>query len=195
MLYWPTRSSSWFGMGPVWYGPGFSPPQCHLPVLPFFMGKTAPPQNLHGPRLRSPIEPSLALRVGGDGQQGGRRVALLAQFCFHHLVQDLGSVVVEENIWEISISCPALQLPILLSPEQGRRTEEPLNCSQHADWGGFAAVGSGHMLGAGRLGQLLCGRFLLSRPLIPSSELCCDGESMSFAGDRGKPLRERTSFY
>lgn len=100
----------------------------------------------------------------------------------------MGWVVVEENIWEISISCPALRLPILLSPEQGRRTEEPLNCSQHADWGGFAAVGSGHMLGAGRLGQLLCGRFLLSRPLIPSSELCCDGESMSFAGDRGKPL-------
>lgn len=78
----------------------------------------------------------------------------------------------EENIWEISISCPALRLPILLSPEQGRRTEEPLNGSQQADQGGLAAVGSRHMLGAGRLGQLLCGRFLLSGPLIPSLELC-----------------------
>ena len=39
----------------------------------------------------------------------------------------------EENIWEISISCPALRLPILLSPEQGRRTEEPLNGSQQAE--------------------------------------------------------------
>lgn len=77
----------------------------------------------------------------------------------------------EENIWEISISCPALRLPILFSPEQEMRTEEPLNGSQQADWGGFAAVGSGHTLGAGRLGQLLCGRFLPSRPLIPSLEL------------------------
>lgn len=60
----------------------------------------------------------------------------------------------EENIWEISISCPALCLPILLSPEQGRRTEEPLNGSQQAARGGFAAVGSRQTLGAGRLGQL-----------------------------------------
>lgn len=78
----------------------------------------------------------------------------------------------EANIWEISISCPALRLLILLSPEQGRRTEEPLNGSQQADRGGFAALGSGHTLGAGRPGQLFCGRFLLSGPLIPSSELC-----------------------
>lgn len=39
----------------------------------------------------------------------------------------------EENIWEISISCPALRLPILFSPEQGMRTEEPLNGSKQAD--------------------------------------------------------------
>lgn len=83
-----------------------------------------------------------------------------------------GAGRMEENIWEISISCPALRLLSLLSPEQGRRTEEPLNGSQQADWGGFAALGSRHTLGAGRLGQLFCGRFLLSGPLIPSSELC-----------------------
>lgn len=78
----------------------------------------------------------------------------------------------EGNIWEISISCPALRLPILFNPEQGMRTEDPLNGSKQADWGGFAVVGSGHMLGAGRMGQLLCGRFLLSGPLISSLELC-----------------------
>lgn len=65
----------------------------------------------------------------------------------------------KENIWEISISCPALRLPILLSPEQGRRTEEPLNGSQQADQGGLAAVGSRHMLGAGRLGSSSVGDF------------------------------------
>lgn len=67
-----------------------------------------------------------------------------------------GAERTEGNIWEISISCPARRLLILLSPEQRRRTEEPLNGSQQAAWGGFAAVGSRRMLGAGRLGQLLC---------------------------------------
>lgn len=78
----------------------------------------------------------------------------------------------EGNIWEISISCPAPRLLILLSPEQRKRTEEPLNSSQQAARGGFAAVGSRHMLGAGSLGQLLCGRFLPSGPLICFSVLC-----------------------
>jgi hypothetical protein len=122
----------------------------------------------------------LAGRVGGDGEQG-RKVGTPRCCCVGPvLLQPLGAGFgfdgggagrMEENIWEISISCPALQPLILLSLEQGRRTEEPLNGSQQAAWGGFAAVGSRHMLGAGRTG--LChGRFILSGPLIPSLELC-----------------------
>lgn len=78
----------------------------------------------------------------------------------------------EGNIWEISISCPALRLLVLLSPEQRRRTEEPLNGSQQAAWEGLLQWAAGTSLGAGRLGQLLCGRFLLSGPLICFLVLC-----------------------
>lgn len=92
----------------------------------------------------------------------------------------------EENIWEISISCPALRLPILLSPEQGRRTEEPLNGSQQADWGGFAAAGSRHMLGAGRLGQLLWKISCLWVTDSSHGAVLSDGESVSFTRDRKK---------
>lgn len=91
-------------------------------------------------------------------------------------VQDLGLTVVEQGGRRRTsgrLAFPAqLCGCLLLSPEQGRRTEEPLKGSQQADWGGFAVVGSGHRLGAGKLRQLLCGRFLVSGPLIPPLELC-----------------------
>lgn len=95
----------------------------------------------------------------------------------------------EENIWEISISCPALRLPILLSPEQGRRTEEPLNGSQQDERGGFAAVGSRHTLGAGRLGSSVEDFFSLDHWFLPWScaQLCRRRREATY--------QDRSSFY
>lgn len=70
----------------------------------------------------------------------------------------------EENIWEISISCPALRLPILLSPEQGGRQGRMR--PQQADRGGFAATGSRHMWGAETWGSSSV-EFLVSQAMIP----------------------------
>lgn len=55
-------------------------------------------------------------------------------------------------------------------------------------------MGSRHMLGAGRLGQLLCGRFLLPGPLVlpfGAAVFNSGGESMSFARAREKPLKRQ----
>lgn len=94
------------------------------------------------PPLRSPAEPGLAAGEGQEGVGAGRRMdtpwwgpgpVLLLPLGAGFGFDGGGAGRTEENIWEISISCPALRLPILLSPEQGRRTEEPLNGSQLAD--------------------------------------------------------------
>lgn len=64
-----------------------------------------------------------------------------------------GAGRMEGNIWEISISCPALRLLVLLSPEQRRRTEEPLNGSQQAAWEGLLQWAAGTCWGQGGWGS------------------------------------------
>ena len=178
--YLSVRSSSQFGMGPGTWLLSSNVTSRSLPsACPPSLGKQ-PHLHFYTVPGSGPPECPAWQRVR-KGERAGRRVDTPWLCAGPVLLPPLGAGFgldggrvgrTEENIWEISISCPALRLPILLSPEQGRRTEEPLNGSQQADRGGFAAAGSRHMLGAGRLGQLLCGRFLVSGPLIPPLELC-----------------------
>lgn len=103
-----------------------------------------------------------------------------------------GAGSLEGNIWEISISCPALRLLVLLSPEQ-RRTEKPLNGSQQAAWevccSGQQAHAGGREAGAAPLWKIssLWPTDLLFGAVVVFNS----GESMSFARDREKPLKRQ----